>query len=113
MLTTSILEGVSATLPAVTWNAESNFSSNRYSNPNDGAANNADVGLMQINYGTFNVGLLWWNPWEAFPPMGDRYDWGLRFGPNGSCLLLPSGYPKRLLYNKLARWHILGELEGR
>ncbi len=54
ILSTSILEGVSATLLAVTWNAESSFSSNPYSNPNDGSANNTDVGPMQINYGTFN-----------------------------------------------------------
>ena len=54
ILSTAILEGVSATLLAVTWNAESGFSSNPYSNPNDGSANNADVGPMQINYGTFN-----------------------------------------------------------
>lgn len=54
VLSTTILEGGSATLLAVTWNAESGFSSNPNSNPNDGSANNADIGPMQINYGTFH-----------------------------------------------------------
>jgi len=54
ILSTRILKGGSATLLAVTWNAESGFSFNPNSNPNDGSANNADIGPMQINYRTFH-----------------------------------------------------------
>lgn len=51
---------------AVTWAAESGFDFNPDSNPNDGSANNADIGPMQINYRTFNG-------WAPLDGLGDVF----------------------------------------
>jgi hypothetical protein len=53
-------------LLAVTWAAESGFSFNPNSNPNDGSANNADIGPVQINYRTFHG-------WAPLAGLGDVF----------------------------------------